>query len=94
MNLTDAPSVDGFSTGVRVWNGSEKIVEATLVIVGNGIRKDVGLKLAPMNNIAFMLSDYVPPGAYGVALLGPVSGVAQYSQDGRFYASAQIAAWQ
>lgn len=94
MNLTDAPNINGFATGVRVWNSSDNPVECTLIIVGNGIRKDVQLKLPAMNNVAFMLSAHINPGVYGVALLGPVSGVVQYSQDGKYYDAAQIAKWE
>lgn len=94
MNLTDAPNINGFETGIRIWNSSEKPVDCTLIVIGNGLRKDVSLNLPAMNNVAFMLSQHVPQGVYGVALLGPVSGVVQYSQDGNYYDAAQIAKWE
>ena len=93
MILTDAPSQNGFEAGIRIWNPTDKPVDCTLVVIGSGIRKDVPLKIQPMNNMAFMIKDYVKPGIYGVALLGPVSGVVQYSQNGNYYDAATIAKW-
>jgi hypothetical protein len=93
MQLTDAPNTGGFATGIRIWNAAMAPTDCTLVVVGDGKRKDIPLVIPPAQSKTFMLSDYAPDGVYGVALLGNVSGAAQYSQDGRYYASAKIEVW-
>jgi hypothetical protein len=93
MQLTDAPNISGFETGIRIWNASSSPTDCTLVVAGEGKRKDIPLVIPPLQHKTFMLSSYMPEGVYGVALLGNVSGAAQYSQDGRYYASSKIEVW-
>ena len=90
MQLADAPNVGAFRTGVRIINPSADSVTGNLIIIGGGKRKDVPVTLAAYDTMSFMLADLVADGTYGVCLTGGLTGVAQYSQAGRYYDAAQI----
>lgn len=90
MQLADAPNLGAFRTGIRVINPSDAPITGKLVIIGGGKRKDVPLTLAAYDTTSFMLSAHVADGTYGVCLIGGLTGVAQYSQSGRYYDAAQI----
>lgn len=93
--LADAPNVGNFKTGIRIINPSEVKVKCTLVVIGNKKRQNIDLEIDGFDSASFMLSKYVTtPGTYGVALVGPVTGVAQHSQDGNFYNSISIPQWK
>lgn len=93
--LADAPNVGAFQTGIRILNPSEAKAKFTLIVIGNGKRQNIELEVNGFADLSFMLSKYVPvPGAYGVAILGPVTGVAQHSQGGNFYNSISIPQWK
>lgn len=92
MRLADAPNTGEFTTGVVVHNATKTEQKYTLVAIGLGSRTELKRVAPPLGSDAFMLE--LPNGRYGLALIGLVSGAAQYAQNGVYYGAADIPVYE